>query len=216
MDRAEVVVLGPEHGVLAEQLEPSGRRPAHDLMPDAGERRVHSGARTRAAATRDVLDARVAEGLGRRRAHRGRRTENPLHEIDVVDRVLDQRAAAGLVDVGSPGRAVHPLDREVLVVAKDHRHRSAVATGRDRLRELREHRRVPQHEADLVRMVLEPATRSAGTPRWSARAASRRTPRDLVATAASTPPRGRRSRCRSTRRRRRRARRSRSRCAVAS
>ena len=63
-----------------------------------------------------------------------------------------------LVDVGAPRRAVHALDREVLVVAEHDGHRPAVPTRRHRVGERGEHRRVAQHEPDLVR-----ATRAAAS-----------------------------------------------------
>ena len=53
------------------------------------------------------------------------------------------------------------LDREVLVVAQDRRQRPAVAARRDELGDGREHRRVPQDQADLVRDRPEPARRAA-------------------------------------------------------
>ena len=81
------------------------------------------------------------------------------------------------VDVAAPGRAVHALDREVLVVAQHERHRPSVPAGRARSRRSRG---TPARAAARARpgagRPREQPPRSAGSPRWSARAASRRRP----------------------------------------
>ena len=55
----------------------------------------------------------------------------------------------------APCRSVHALDREVLVVAQDQRHRLPVATRLHDLRQVAEHRSVAQDEPDLVRNLFE-------------------------------------------------------------
>ena len=172
-------------------------------MPDARELRGRSvGVRHRHG--HDVVDARVPEAVGGVGRDGDRITEQPAQDVDVVDRVLDQRAASGRGDVLAPGRSVLPLDREVLVVAQRGRERAAVATGPDELGRAREHRRVAQHQPDLVRHAARARRRRARTPRASARAASRRTPPGPRRPRPTPLRDGPRSTCRPTPRRPRR------------
>ena len=202
----EVVVLGPEQRLLAEHLEPPARLAAQHLVPDARQlrdRAVGVAERDRGACPR-CPDTRSGRGLRRRRrpGRRGRQR----NDVDVVDRVLDEGAAAGVRDVPAPGRAVDALDREVLVVAH-HRgeHPSVARRTRPCVRDAAEHRRPPQHEADLVRHPFERRrdTRRRGEVGRERLLAEHRAGRDR------RPPRrrrgGPRSRCRSTPRRPRRA-----------
>ena len=92
----------------------------------------------------------------------GRGAEHPAQHVDVVDRVLEQRPAARLVHVGAPCRRVEALDREVLVVPEDGREGSAVLALGDEVGRGPEHRRVPQHEADLVRDVSKDTGKALG------------------------------------------------------
>ena len=117
-----------------------------------------------------------------------RRAEQPLERVDVVDRVLEHRAGSGLLGVGAPGGAVHPLHGEELVVAQHRGLDAAAARILDLVLELEERRAAAEHEPDLVhhaggrdRRRPSPGRRRA---RW--RAASRRTPAAPRSTAAAT------------------------------
>ena len=48
------------------------------------------------------------------------RTAHPLHDVDVVNRVLEERAAPAPSGIDSPRRSVVALDRDELVVAERH------------------------------------------------------------------------------------------------
>ena len=76
--------------------------------------------------------------------------EAEAQDVEVVDGVLDQAAAAGLLDVGAPLRPVGALDREVLVVAEDGRHRLAQGAALDDVAQGPEHRRAAQDEPALA------------------------------------------------------------------
>ena len=107
-------------------------------MPHADQRRDRA-VRVAEGDVGDVVDARVPEAAGDlARATVGGLAEDPAQHVDVVDRVLEQRAAARLFDVGPPVGAVHALGREVLVVAQHRGQRPPVA---DRTRRPRPRRR---------------------------------------------------------------------------
>ncbi len=75
-----------------------------------------------------------------------------------MDRVLEQRPSPGATDIGTPVRSVHPLDREVLVVAQERSQRSPVIARRDGVGERLEDGRVAEHQTDLMRNTRqEPA-----------------------------------------------------------
>ena len=117
MKRSGVVVLGPQEPFLAEDLEPARGRTRRDLVPHAqevGDATVRIAERC----GREIFDARMAEERRRSARHARRVADEPAHQIDVVDRVLDHRAAAGDVTIGPPRRSVLTLDREVLVVTE--------------------------------------------------------------------------------------------------
>ena len=149
LHRAEPIAL--EHGVrpLAEQLDPTQARTLEHVVPDRSERADR--ARLESQRQRgDVLDARDGVEPRGARAHLGHRAEHVLQHVEVVDRVLEQGARAGLGDVAAPRRPVAALHRDELVVAEHHAHRSpARGVGGDRLQEP-ERGRVPEHEPDLI------------------------------------------------------------------
>ncbi len=85
----------------AEDLQPAGRAPAQDVVPDAGELRLEPGGEGQ----RDrgqILDPLVAGVVRRSGDHRVHVAETEAQDVDVVDGVLDQAAAAGLGGVGPP------------------------------------------------------------------------------------------------------------------
>ena len=99
----------------------------------------------------DVLDAVDARGTrSTRPATPVDRSEHPLEDVEVVDRVLEQRARPGLGRVGPPRRAVLALDRDVLVVAEHDAHHPAALGPVHRVAQVDERGRVAQHQADLV------------------------------------------------------------------
>ena len=125
MQRTKVVVIGPQQRALAEHLQPARRRPTHHLVPHAHQRRQRPiGEPERHA--RDVVDAGVPEESGDIGAHPSRIAEDPPQHVEVVDGVLDERPTTGLRHVRAPVGAVHPLHREVLVVAQHDRERAPV------------------------------------------------------------------------------------------
>ena len=99
---------------------------------------------------RDVLDALMACMVRGPRRHRAHLAEAGAQDVDVVDGVLDEAAAAGLHDVGPPPGRVGPPDREVLVVAEHGRHGGAQRPTPDEVAQRPEDRRAAQHEAALA------------------------------------------------------------------
>ena len=141
-----------------------------------------------------------------------RRPEEELEQVEVVDRVFEQRAGPDLVAVGAPGRVVHALDRDELVVAEHHAHHAPALGLIDQTLEKQEGGRIAQHQADLIHHArglyrIDHAARvvEVGGERLLAEhglAHERSPPRP--------PEDGPRSRCRRTPRRRRRGARPRS------
>jgi len=83
-------------------------------------------------------------------AHRTDRPAQPLHDVDVVDRVLEQRAATAPSGVDAPVRAVEVLNRDELIVAERHGQQPTRAlVGEQRLR-MDELGHEPKDQADLV------------------------------------------------------------------
>src|SRR5438105_3333424 len=153
---AEIVVVAPQQRLLAEHLEPATRFPREDLMPDA--RQLRNGAvRVRESDGGHVLDAGMPEPARSVCAHRRRIAEQPAQHVDVVNRVLDQCAAACTRDVAAPRGSVKPLNRVVLVVSHRRREHSPEFSGRDARREVTEDRRPAQHETNLVRHAFQRA-----------------------------------------------------------
>ena len=88
--------------------------------------------------------------------------ERPPEHVDVVDRVLDHGAAAGVGDVLAPRRSVEALDRKILVVAHHRRERRPVFTRSNRHRDVPEHGSPAQDQANLMRNPLEGGTDADG------------------------------------------------------
>jgi len=74
-------------------------------------------------------------------------------DVDVVDRVLDQRAPACHSDVGAPARCIVALDGEVLVVAEQHGHRTAELARADDRGQLLEYRDGAKDKSHLRRQL---------------------------------------------------------------
>ena len=95
MQGAAEVVVQPHHAVAAEDLDAPGGAPAQDVVPDAGqlgleprgERQRHGG---------QVLDAFVAGVVGGAGREAIDLAEAEAQDVEVVDGVLDEAAAAGL------------------------------------------------------------------------------------------------------------------------
>ena len=152
VQRPEVVVLGPEEGLLAEELEAAGRRPGRHLVPDADQR----GGRAARVREPQRRGRRRCPGTRRRtrswRRDRLGRPEHPVDDVEVVDRVLDERPAARLVHVrcarssrtcpgsGSTGRRAGSS-----AIGFPYRPDWTISAT------FAEHRRVAQHQPDLVR-----------------------------------------------------------------
>ena len=140
---------------------------------------------------RQVLDALVAGMVRRPRRHRVHLAEAEAQDVDVVDGVLNQAAAAGLGDVGPPLRRVGALNREVLVVAEDGRHRRAQRPAPHEVAQRPEDRRAAQHEAALAgHAARRPRRRRAPSRRARSRSSgfSQNTAQP-AARASSTAPR---------------------------
>ena len=75
----------------------------------------------------DVVDAPVAVDFAHGAADRLDRAAHPLHHVDVMDRVFEQRAAATPSGIDAPRRSVVALDRDELVIAERHRQQAAGA-----------------------------------------------------------------------------------------
>lgn len=76
--------------------------------------------------------------------------KSPVEQVHVVNRVLDERASAGLGEVAPPRTGVVATNREELVVAKVCREQGAQPRLRHQFLQDGEDRRVAQHQADLV------------------------------------------------------------------
>ncbi len=105
-----------------------------------------------------------------------------------MDGVLDEAPPSRHRHVASPRRGVDTLDREVLVVAKDRRHRRPELLADEQVPQGAEHRGGAQHQADLGRDpgVVHDGGQGLARRPGRGRAASRRTPRTHGAAAAST------------------------------
>ena len=148
--RPEPVVAVDHHvAALAEQLDAPQARPGQVVVPHAVQRAERAAAEADRGRS-DVLDPVVAVEVGGVRADPLDRPAEQVEHVDVVDAVLEQRAAADEAAVGAPRGAVVALHRDELVVAHHHRHQPTGGRIVDEVLGLEERRRAAQHEADLV------------------------------------------------------------------
>ncbi len=149
-DGAEPVVAF-EHGpsTLAEHLDASQARPRQHVVPDRRERADRTGLEAERH-RHCILDAGDAMKRSRARRDDLDAADEELEHVDVVHRVLEERARSGLLDVTSPGRRVVALDRDELVVSKHDAHHRAGLGSRDDVPEPEERGRASQHETDLI------------------------------------------------------------------
>ncbi len=133
---------------LEEHLEPAFLAPAHAV--EDGDQSADDARGVLDGADRGVFDV-VAEHVAGTGVHLRGRSEEPAEDVGTVDRVLQERAAARVVALRTPG-AVAGYDitgRPVLVVAQRIAHRRAQLVGRDEPDELVDQRVEPRMEADL-------------------------------------------------------------------
>ena len=149
-DRAEpVVALEHSPSTLAEHLDAAQARPRQHVVPDRRERADRAGLETERDSHR-VLDAGDPVERGRARRDDLDAADEELEHVDVVHRVLEQRACARLLDVTSPRRGVVALDRDELIVSEHDAHHRSRLGSRDDVSEPKERGRASQHEPDLV------------------------------------------------------------------
>ena len=67
---------------------------------------------------RDIFDTGLVGGVAGVAAHCRDLAEQPAEQVDIVDRVLDERAATCSFEAAAPGAAVVAPDGEELVVAQ--------------------------------------------------------------------------------------------------
>ncbi len=120
-DRAEPVALDPEGDVGAEHLHVPLAGAGGDVVPRRAEQHVGvvGGAQEHAGLVFDPVDAVVVGGES---GHGGDPAHDPLDQVEVVDRVLEQRPRARQDGVAPPRGVVHAPGGKVLIVAKHHGH----------------------------------------------------------------------------------------------
>ncbi len=149
-ERAGRLTVEVQVEVFAEDLDVAQARSIDDVVPDRRERRRGTVGEIETS-HRDVVDSGVAVDLPDRAVHTVDGTAQPLHDVDVVDRVLQQRAAACAGGVDPPVRAVVALDRNELIVAKRHREQATGALIGEQRLGVQELWHEPQDQTDLTR-----------------------------------------------------------------
>ena len=99
---------------------------------------------------RDIFDTGPVAGVARVATDGGDLAEEPAKEVNIVDRVLDEGATAGLLNIGAPGTAVMAVVGEELVVPQMGRQERAQGRLRKEILHDREDGRVAQDEPHLV------------------------------------------------------------------
>src|SRR6185437_7985667 len=116
-DRPDKIRICGEVATGEEYFEPPRGWPIVAVMPDRRKRRLMT-AFVLKGRQRHIFDALLIGRVPGVAAHRSNLAEEPPEEVDIVDRMLDQRAATGSFEVAPPGASVLASNGEELVVAE--------------------------------------------------------------------------------------------------